>query len=78
LALEVDTSFASRRVTRALDAIVADARANRRRSAATTGPGADQPAFSAWCVERAIELIHIQPGKPAQNARVESSTDDAG
>jgi putative transposase len=35
LALEVDTSFASRRVTRVLDAIVAE-RGNRWRSAATT------------------------------------------
>jgi hypothetical protein len=34
--------------------------------------GADEPAFLAWCVERKIELIHIQPGKPTQNARVES------
>ena len=36
LALEVDTSFASRRLTRVLDAIVAE-RDNRKRSAATTG-----------------------------------------
>ena len=28
--------------------------------------------FLAWCVERQIELLHIQPGQPAQNARIES------
>jgi len=27
----------------------------------------------AWGVERQIELLHIQPGKPIQNAGVESS-----
>jgi putative transposase len=26
----------------------------------------------AWCVERGIETIHIQPGKPTQNGHVES------
>jgi len=36
LALEVDASFASRRVTRVLDAIVAE-RGSRKRSVATTG-----------------------------------------
>jgi hypothetical protein len=28
--------------------------------------------FLLWAVERQIELIHIQPGKPPQNTRVES------
>ena len=37
LALEVDTSFASRRVTRVLDEIIAEHGARRRRSAATIG-----------------------------------------
>ena len=37
LALEVDTSFASRRVTRVLEAIIAERGARRRRFAATTG-----------------------------------------
>src|SRR5882762_6333740 len=40
----------------------------RERSVATTG----SRHFLAWAVERQIELIHIQPGKPTQNGRVES------
>jgi putative transposase len=28
--------------------------------------------FLAWCIERQIELVHIQPGKPQQNGYVES------
>jgi hypothetical protein len=27
---------------------------------------------NSWCIERQIELIHIQPGKPMQNGQVES------
>ncbi len=36
------------------------------------GPELTSRHFLAWCVERKIELMHIQPGKPTQNARVES------
>ena len=36
------------------------------------GPEFTSRHFLAWCVERQIELLHIQPGKPTQNARVES------
>jgi len=69
--LEVDTSFASRRVTRVLDAIVAE----RRKPLVIrcdNGPELTSRHFLAWCVEREIELVHIQPGKPTQNAHVES------
>jgi len=71
LALEVDTSFASRRVTRVLEAIVAQ-RGQPQAIRCDNGPELTSRHFLAWCVERQIELIHIQPGKPTQNAHVES------
>jgi putative transposase len=71
LALEVDTSFASRRVTRVLDAIIAE-RGIAGALRCDNGPEFTSRHFLAWAVERQIELIHIQPGKPTQNARVES------
>lgn len=71
LALEGDTSFASRRVTRVLDAIVAE-RGQPKAIRCDNGPELTSRHFLAWCVERQIELVHIQPGKPTQNAHVES------
>jgi len=71
LALEVDTSFASRRVTRVLEQIVIE-RGRPLAIRCDNGPELTSRHFLAWCVERQIELVHIQPGKPTQNARVES------
>jgi putative transposase len=71
LALEVDTSFASRRVTRVLDAIMSE-RGQPLAIRCDNGPELTSRHFLAWCVERQVELIHIQPGKPTQNAHVES------
>ncbi len=71
LALEVDTSFASRRVTRVLDAIIAE-RGMAGAIRCDNGPEFTSRHFLAWAVERQIEVIHIQPGKPTQNGRIES------
>ena len=71
LALEVDTSFASRRVTRVLEAIIAE-RGVPLAIRCDNGPELTSRHFLAWAVERKIELAHIQPGKPTQNAHVES------
>ena len=71
LALEVDTSFASRRVTRVLEAIVTE-RGAPQAIRCDNGPELTSRHFLAWCIERQIELLHIQPGKPTQNARIES------
>jgi len=67
LALEVDTSFASRRVTRVLEQIVTE-RGQPKAIRCDNGPELTSRHFLAWCVERQIELVHIQPGKPTQAA----------
>ena len=71
LALEVDTGFASRRVTRVLDEIIA-ARGLPQAIRCDNGPELSSRHFLAWALEWKIELRHIQPGKPTQNAHVES------
>ena len=71
LALEVDTSFASHRVTRVVDAIMAE-RGMAGAIRCDNGPEFTSRHFLAWAVERQIEVIHIQPGKPTQNGRIES------
>jgi len=71
LALEVDTSMGSRRVTRVLDQIIAQ-RGLPQAIRSDNGPEFTSRHFAAWCLEKKIELIHIEPGKPVQNAHVES------
>jgi len=71
LALEVDTSFASRRVTRVLEEIVSE-RGAPQSIRCDNGPELTSRHMLAWCIERQIELINIQPGKPMQNGRLES------
>lgn len=71
LALEVDTSFASRRVTRVLEQVIAE-RGLPRRIRCDNGPELTSRHFLAWCTGQKIDLLHIQPGKPMQNGRLES------
>ena len=66
-----DTSFASRRVTRVLEEIMVQ-RGRPQSIRCDNGPELTSRHFLAWCLEQQIELVHIQPGKPTQNARVES------
>jgi len=71
LALEVDTSMGSRRVTRMLEGIIAE-RGAPQAIRSDNGPEFTSRHFLAWCTERKIEVVHIEPGKPVQNAHVES------
>jgi putative transposase len=54
-----------------LDGIVAE-RGQPLAIPCDNGPELTSRHFLAWCVERQIELMHIQPGRPTQNAHVES------
>jgi putative transposase len=71
LALEVDTSFASRRVTRVLDEVIVQ-RGRPRRLLMDNGSELTSRHFLSWGTEWKLELAYIQPGKPVQNAHVES------
>jgi len=71
LALEVDTSMPSGRITRTLDRVIG----HRGRPVAIrsdNGPEMSSRHYLAWAIERKIDAVHIQPGKPTQNAHVES------
>jgi putative transposase len=69
--MEVDTSFAGLRVTRVLDQIIAE-RGVPPALRCDNGPKLTSRHFLAWALDRKIDLVHIQPGKPTQNAYVES------
>lgn len=71
LALETDTCMPSTRVTRVLQRIISE-REKPRFLRSDNGPEVSSRHYLAWCVERGIETIHIQPGKPTQNGHVES------
>jgi putative transposase len=71
LAMEVDTSFAGLRLTRVLDAIIAE-RGLPQAIRCDNGPELTSRHFLAWNLERNINLVHTQPGKPTQNGYVES------
>lgn len=71
LALETDTSIGSLRVVRVLEQIIAE-RGRPQRIRSDNGPEFTSRAFLAWAMEQQIELVHIRPGKPIENAHVES------
>jgi putative transposase len=71
LALDVDTSLPSRRVTRALTRII-ETRGAPVAIRSDNGPEMSSRHYLAWCIEKRIDAVHIQPGKPTQNAYVES------
>lgn len=71
LAIEVDTSLSGARVTRVLDAI-AGARGYPQTLVMDNGTELTSLAMLRWAAEHRVRLHHIAPGKPTQNAYIES------
>jgi len=71
LALVVDTSISGRRVARELDAIVT-ARSKPLLIVSDNGTELTSHAILRWQQERGVGWHYITPGKPVQNAFVES------
>ncbi len=71
LALVADTSLSGVRVARELDAIIA-ARGRPRTCVSDNGTELTSMAILAWSKATGVDWHYIQPGKPQQNAFVES------
>ena len=71
LALVVDTSLSGLRVTRELTAIMAR-RGRPKTIVSDNGTELTSMAVLRWCQETRIDWHYIAPGKPMQNAFVES------
>jgi len=68
--IEVDTSLPAERVVRVLEQLL-DWRGKPTRIRMDNGPELISQRLENWAKDHHIELLHIQPGKPAQNAYVE-------
>ena len=71
IVIEVDTSISGERVARVLDRI-AGQRPLPRMIRVDHGPEFTSLALDAWAHARGVKLAFIQPGKPTQNAYIES------
>ena len=70
LLIEVDTSLPAERVVRVLEQLL-DWRGKPTSIRMDNGPELISQRLEGWAQEKHIELLHIQPGKPAQNAYIE-------
>jgi putative transposase len=71
LAIEVDTSLSGHRVARILDAI-GSVRGFPQTIVMDNGTELTSIAMACWARDRKVRLHFIQPGKPTQNAYIES------
>ena len=68
--IEVDTSLPAERVVRVLEQLLLW-RTTPKQIRMDNGPELISQRLDSWAKEKQIELLHIQPGKPAQNAYIE-------
>lgn len=71
VAIEVDTSLSGSRVARVLDQLAAQ-RGLPPVIRVDNGPEFTSLALDAWAYRNGVKLAFIQPGKPTQNAYIES------
>ncbi|WP_132260593.1 IS3 family transposase, partial [Paucimonas lemoignei] len=71
LAIEVDTSLPGRRVVAVMERL-AESRGLPRSVTIDNGPEFAGKALDEWAYSRGLHLRFIQPGKPQQNAYIES------
>jgi putative transposase len=70
LNIEIDTSLPALRVIRVLERI-SEWRGLPKQLRLDNGPELISLQLTQWCKHNHIEMIHIQPGKPNQNAFIE-------
>lgn len=68
--IEVDTSLPGERVVKVLERLLAW-RAVPNAIRMDNGPELISQRLESWATKHQIKLLHIQPGKPAQNAYIE-------
>jgi putative transposase len=68
--IEVDHSLPAERVVRVLENLLLE-RSMPKHIRMDNGPEFISQRLAHWAKEKRIELLHIQPGKPAQNAYIE-------
>ena len=70
LAIEIDTSWPAARVVRTLQQLITW-RGGPQAIGLDNRPELTAQRFTTWCAVMGIELRHLQPGKPKQNAFIE-------
>jgi putative transposase len=70
-ALEVDTSLSGERIARVLDRVAGEYGLPET-IVSDNGPEFISKAMDRWAYDRGVKLHFIQPGKPTQNAYIES------
>lgn len=72
LAIEVDFSLPGTRVVQVLEQLIRERGEKPEEIVLDNGPELTSRALDQWAYARGIRLRHIEPGKPVQNAFIES------